>query len=200
MLRYCRQIESLVIAMTGWYNISQTFANCFGIRREVVSSCVESRPHLRRGNNVCDWDIPFMPAHTVLRTLHTYRSPWNEDHLVKCFSAVDILSEGQWELSRYQCNEHGICPAISEIPYAVRTKRSGTSHTVRPPMGLHDAEFSDKSDCSREYCEDQAEYAYRTGDSCKRRRIHEIWNDPWGRWPHSDNGRSDGCRYRTHYL
>ena len=71
-------------------------------------SGVETVIYLRDRDNVCDWDIPFMPAHTVLQNFKPYRNQRNKTNLSQCLSATDIVSTSYLGRNWYHCNEHRI--------------------------------------------------------------------------------------------
>ena len=51
-------------------------------------------------------------------------------------------------------------------------------HTILPPVGFDDKEFSIESDCSRESGDDRENYFHSSDGIRNRVGVHKIWNDP----------------------
>ena len=65
-------------------------------------------------------------------------------------------------------------------------------------MGLDDAESCTESDSGGKCCEHYVKNAYGSDRIRQRVRIHEIWDDSWGRRQPTKHGRLDKGRCQAH--
>lgn len=67
-------------------------------------------------------------------------------------------------------------------------------HTIFPPVGFDDKEFSIESNSSRESGDDRERYGHSSDGIRNKVGVHKIWNDPRRRRQTPKHGRLDGSR------